>query len=119
MAKTVKIKGTFEIFNDTGVIEAKKVINSDLVISEATQHFPQKIAPGEVDLQIGFGGVAQAKRIFIRVSHAVTVKFDQASDIGSSMGPGDAIVMSDTGITAMYISTGVNETELEVIIAGE
>ena len=118
MAKTVKIKGTFEIFNDSGVVEAKKVISNDLVISEATQHFPQKVTAGAT-VQIGFGGVVQAKRIFLRASHAVQVQLNQSSDIGASYGPGDVIIMSDTGITELHITAGVNETEIEVIVAGE
>ena len=57
MAKTTKIEGTFEVKNDAQVVEAKKVIRSEVEITEATQHFPHKIDGGQTDVSIGFGGV--------------------------------------------------------------
>lgn len=118
MAKTVTIKGAFEILDSSGTVCAKKVLNDTTTIEEATQHFPQKIAPSQTDVAIGFGGVAQAKRVFIRTSQAITVKFNQNTDIGFSVGPGDMVFMSNTGVTALFVTTGVNETDLEVIVAG-
>jgi len=36
-----------------------------------------------------------------------------------SFGPGDGILMSENGITALFVTSGANSTELEAIIAGD
>lgn len=119
MAKTVKFKGTFEIVGADGVVESKNVIDSSGSVSEVTKHFPQKIAPSTSDAEISFGGVASAKRLFIKTSHEVTIKLNVDTDAGASYGPGETVITSATGITALFITTGVNETEVEIVIAGE
>jgi len=42
VAKTVKIKGSFEILNSSGTVEARKLVDETISVDEATQHFPQK-----------------------------------------------------------------------------
>jgi hypothetical protein len=119
MAKTVKITGTFEVVNAANTVEAKKVIRDEKSVEEATQHFPHKIAANQADVQIGFGGVAQAKRVYVRVNQEVTLKINQSTDTGFPFGPGDGYFSSYSGITGIWITTGPNETELEAIITGD
>jgi hypothetical protein len=116
--KTVRIQGTFEISTADGTIECKKVVNNILQVTEASQVFPQTVAGNQNNVPISFGGVTLAKRIFLRVSNPVTVKFNQSTDTGCSIGVGDNLIMSDNGITALYISTGPNPTDVEAIIVG-
>lgn len=118
-AKTIKINGTFQVINVAGTIEAQKVINDTLSVSEVSQHFPWQVAGNSVDEPISFGGVALAKRVYLRTNFPVTVKFDSIVAPGFSFGPGDGLIMSENGVTAMFVTTGPNETELEAIIAGD
>jgi len=115
-AKTVKIQGTFEIIGADGTPEAKKVINSTSTFTEATQMFPQTIPGSQTNISLNFGGVALAKRLYLKVSYPVTLKFNQNTDTGFSFGPGDGILMSDNGITALFVSTGANPTDVELIV---
>lgn len=118
-SKTVKINGTFQIYNAAATIEAQKIINDTLLVSEVTQHFPMIVAGGSVDQPVGFGGVALAKRIFMRTNFAVSIKFNSVVAPAFSFGPGDGILTSENGITALYVTAGPNSTELEAIIAGD
>lgn len=118
-AKTIKVNGTFQVYNAAGTVEAQKVLNETLAVSEVTQHFPQMIAGNSVDQQISFGGVTLAKRLYFKTNFPVTVKFNSIVAPGFSFGAGDGILMAENGITAMYVSTGPNNTELEAIIAGD
>jgi len=118
-SKTVKINGTFQIYNAAATIEAQKVINDTLLVSEVTQHFPMVISGGAVDQPVGFGGVALAKRIFLRTNFPVSLKFNSIVAPSFSFGPGDGILMSENGITALFVTSGPNNTELEAIFAGD
>lgn len=117
-SKTVRIQGTFEIIAIDGTPEAKKVINNTLIITEASQVFPQTIAGNQLNTPLSFGGVSLAKRIFLRTDFPVTVKINQSTDTGFSFGSGDGLLMSENGITALFISTGPNPTNVEAIIVG-
>lgn len=117
-SKVVKVYGTFEIQTSDGYIECKKVMNNMISITEATQVFPQTIPGLSTKVQLSFGGVSLAKRIFLRVNYPVTVQFDQSSDEGYSVGVGECVFMSDNGITSIYITTGPNPTNVEAVIAG-
>ncbi len=70
-------------------------------------------------MQLGAGGVAQIKKLFLRVDQEVTVKLSNVTDTGFLFGPGDGWLCSDSGITGVWISTGPNETEVEAIFVGE
>jgi hypothetical protein len=117
--KTVKVNGTFQIYNAASTIEAQKILNDTLIVSEVTQLFPQVIPGNAVDQPISFGGVSLGKRIFMRTNFPVGVKFNSVIAPAFSFGAGDGILMAENGITAMYITTGPNCTELEAIIAGD
>lgn len=118
-SKTVKINGTFQIYNAAATVEAQKVINDTLLVSEVTQHFPMVIAGGSMDSPVGFGGVTLAKRLFLRTNFPVMIKFDSIVAPAFSFGPGDGVLMSENGITALFVTAGPNNTELEAIIAGD
>jgi hypothetical protein len=118
-AKTIKVNGTFQVYNSAGTIEAQKVLNDTLLVSEVTQHFPMVIAGGAVDQQVGFGGVQLCKRLFLRTNFPVMLKFDSIVAPAFSFGPGDGILMSENGITALFVTAGPNATELEAMIAGD
>lgn len=95
------------------------MLNDTLLVSEVTQHFPMVIAGNSIDQQVSFGGVALAKRIFLRTNFPVSVKFNSVVAPPFSFGPGDGVLMSENGITALYVTAGPNNTELEAIIAGD
>jgi len=118
-SKTIKINGTFQVYNAAATVEAQKVINDTLLVSEVTQHFPMVIAGNSVDQPVSFGGVALAKRVFLRTNFPVSVKFNSIIAPAFSFGPGDGILMSENGITALFVTSGPNNTELEAIIAGD
>ncbi len=118
-SKTVKINGTFQIYNAAGTIEAQKVIADTLLVSEVTQHFPMVVAGSTVDQEVSFGGVSLAKRVFLRTNFPVSLKFNSVVAPAFSFGPGDGILMSENGITALFVTSGANSTELEAIIAGD
>lgn len=117
-AKTVRIQGTFEIIAVDGTPECKKVFNNTIQVTEASQVFPQTIPGNSTNVAISFGGVTLAKRVYLRTNFPVTVKFNQSTDTGCSVGVGDNFLMSDNGITALYISTGPNPTDVEAIVVG-
>jgi len=117
-SKTVRIQGTFQVIGQDGTPECTKNINSIIPVTEAAQVFPQTIAGLTSNASISFGGVSLAKRIFLRTNFPVTVKINSSSDVGFSVGVGDNILMSDNGITALYVSTGPNPTDIEAIIVG-
>jgi len=117
-SKTVRIQGTFEIITQDGTPECKKVINKTLSITEAAQVFPQTIAGNSTNVQMSFGGVDLGKALFIRTDFPVICKLNQNTDTGCSIGPGDGFLMSENGITALFITTGPNPTNVEVVVVG-
>jgi hypothetical protein len=118
-SKTIKINGTFQVYNAAATIEAQKVISDTLLVSEVTQHFPMVIQGNVVDQPVSFGGVSLAKRVFLRTNFPVSIKFNSVVAPAFSFGPGDGLLMSENGITALFITAGPNNTELEAIIAGD
>ena len=118
-SKTIKINGTFQVYNAAATIEAQKVLSDTLLVSEVTQHFPMVIAGNAIDQQVSFGGVSLAKRIFLRTNFPVSIKFNSVVAPAFSFGPGDGVLMSENGITALFVTAGPNNTELEAIIAGD
>ena len=119
MAKTVKIEGTFEVLNASSTIEAKKVTKIEEQHPCAVQHFPAKIAASQTNAELPLGGVARAKKVFIRTDYEVTLKFNQQTDTGFPFGPGDGYFSSQSGITAVFLNTGANETTVELIAVGD
>lgn len=119
MAKTVKMEGTFEVLNASKVVEAKKVTKDEVQLPCAAQHFPTKVGANETNFELSLGGVAQAKAVFIRTNYEVTLKLNQQTDTGFPFGPGDGWLRSSSGITGVWVNTGANETEIELVAVGE
>ena len=119
MSKTVKIEARFQVLDADGTAAATKKTTDSLVVEENASHFPQKIAGAQNNVPIQFGGVANAKRVFIRTNAEVTLKINDINDTGFPFGPGDGIFMSQTGITGMWVSTGPSETLFEAILSGD
>ena len=119
MAKTVKLEGTFEVLNAAKTIEAKKVTKIEALHDCAVQHFPSKVAASATNFELSLGGVARAKKVFIRTNYEVTLKFNQQTDTGFPFGPGDGWLTNESGITGVWVNTGANETEIELIAVGD
>lgn len=118
MAKTVKVEAVLDVRNAAQTVEGKQVIKEEVSVEEVTQLFPMKIAASQVNVSLPFGGVAQGKRIFLTTSHEVTLKVNNQLDTGFPFGPGSGFLPSNTGITALYVSTGANDTEVNALITG-
>jgi hypothetical protein len=120
MAETVKINGVFEVVDSAGTSSPREVIKDiSTQVGQVTDYDPWTIPGNTANQQITFGGVTLAKRLFIRTDQPVTMKFNQNTDTGFSFGPGDGFLSSTNGITALYVSTGPNETNVTAIIAGD
>ena len=120
--KQVKMTIDFKVIDQDGVsTNASKVIKDfDYCGAEAVQHFPQKIASGQTDVPVSFGGVTQGKRVIVVVDQSVTVRINTiVNNVGFAFGAGSLTIAGDPGITAMFISTGVNDTNLDAIIVGD
>jgi hypothetical protein len=120
MALTVKINGTFEVVDSAGTSSPREVIKDNAQqITQVSDYDPWTVAGSVVNQQITFGGVTLAKRLFLRSDQPVTLKLNQSTDTGFSFGPGDGFLSSTNGITALYVSTGPNDTNLTVVVAGD
>jgi len=118
VAKTIKVESSVRVLNAAQTVEGQSIIKEEVSVEEVTQVFPMKIAAMQVDVSLPFGGVAQAKRITLTTSQEVTLKINNLADIGFPFGPGTGFLPSNTGITALYVSTGANETEVNAIVSG-
>ena len=119
MAKTVRIEGTFAVKRADQVSVANETFKTELQVTQGSGLFPHKIAGNQSDVALAFGGITLAKRVFIRTSHEVTLKIGQDTDDGFPFGPGEGIFPSYTGIAGIFVTTGPNETEVDVIVAGD
>ena len=119
MAKTVKIAASFEsIESTTKSQEAKQVISDSADYDCVTTHQPLKVAGSSTNFQISLGGVTLAKRIFINTDFEVLVKFNVNTEAGFNL-KGGLITMNNSGITALFVTTGANETTINMIAAGD
>jgi len=117
--KTVKINSVFEVVDPAGTASPRGVIKDlNFQVTQVTNFDPWCIPGSTVDQPISFGGVTLAKRLFISTDQQVTLKLDNVTDTGFTFGPGEGII-SSAGITGMWITTGANDTNVEVIIAGD
>lgn len=120
MPKTVKINGVFEVVDASTTVSPKAVMNEqNTQIGEVTNYAPWLVPGNSVNEQITFGGITLAKRIYLHTDQPVTLKFNQNTDVGFSFGPGHGIFSSQDGITAIFVSTGPNPTNVTAIIGGD
>jgi hypothetical protein len=120
MAKTIKISASFEsIESTTKSQEAKQVISDSADYECVTTHQPIKIPAGTApNFQISLGGVTLAKRIFINSDYEVLVKFNVDTEAGFNL-KGGMVTMNESGITALFVTIGANETTINMIAAGD
>ena len=120
MSLTAKINGVFEVVDSAGTSSPREVVKDNTqVVGQVSDYSPWIVPGSAVNQQITFGGVTLCKRLFIRTDQAVTLKLNQSTDTGFSFGPGDGFLSSSNGITALYVSTGPNQTNLTVVVAGD
>lgn len=118
-SKTVKIQATFAIQDATGVNSPNKIIKDlDLTISQVASGDPYCVSGSTVDFQVPFGAITNAKRVFLSTDNEVTVKINQQGDTGFPW-KGSGILSSESGITGIWITTGPNDTNVSVVIAGD
>jgi len=121
MSKIVKFSGEFAIYDSTGKNkETAKKIDWSITVNEVTQLL-QIIDANQTDQQISFGGVTQAKAVYINPGPDVTncpqisVKFEDNTNTSFVL---DKPTVIGGQITALYITTGAEAITLDVIIAG-
>jgi len=118
-SKTVKFQGSFSVHDASNVASPNKPIKDlTLTVAQVQSSDPMCIAGASVDFQVPFGAITGAKRIYIKTDQSVTIKFNQDTDLGFSW-KGEGVVPSEDGITALYITTGPNDTNVEIVIAGD
>lgn len=115
--KTVAVTLTMTVTNPSNVQESKRVIQVSNVQDQATQLFPQNIGPGLPDVLLAFGGVTQAKWVLLEIDQEVTLKVNQDADVGFPA-KGVVLLQSESGITAVYVTTGVNATCVNFLAVG-
>lgn len=119
MAKTIKINATFEVLEpSTKSQEGKQVIVDQDDFNCVTTLHPIKVAGSLVKTPVGLGGVGLAKRIYIKTDEEVLVHFNSTGENGFNL-KGELIVMNESGITALFITTGPSATTLTVVAAGD
>ena len=120
MALTVKINAVFEVVDAAGTSSPREVVKDlSQQITQVADYDPWTVPGAAVNTQITFGGVTLCKRLFIRTDQPVTLKLNQSTDTGFSFGPGDGFLSSTNGITALFVSTGPNPTNITAVIAGD
>ncbi len=103
----------------SGVASPNKAIKDiTLTVGQVQSSDPMCIVGSSVDFQIPFGAITNAKRIYIKTDQSVTIKFNQNSDVGFSW-KGEGVVSSEDGVTALFITTGANDTNVEIVVAGD
>ena len=119
-SKTVKVQGTFEVYRSDGTISPKKVLlDLATTVEQVQDSDPWKVPGSTVNQQISFGGVALAKYIYLKTNYQVTVKVEQSVDIGFPWLGAGIIPSKGDGITGLWITTGPNETCVEVVVCGD
>jgi hypothetical protein len=118
-SKTVKFQGTFAVHDAAGVASPNKPIKDlDLVVGQVQTSDPMCIAGVTNDFQVPFGAITGGKRIYIKSDQEITIKFNQITDTGFPW-KGTGVVPSESGITGIWISTGPNDTNVEIVVAGD
>jgi hypothetical protein len=116
--RTVNLTLTFTVSNPQNVEEGKRVIQLTDVQDYAAQTFPQEIAAGTPNFPLNMAGVAAAKWILLEIDHEVTLKLNQDTpDLGFPV-KGIFLLQSESGITSVFVTTGVNPTCVKFLAVG-
>lgn len=117
--KTVKFTGTFAVVDSANVSSPNKPIKDiTTTVGQVQSSDPMCIVGSSADFSVPFGAITLAKRIYIKTDQSVTIKFNQDTDLGFSWN-GQGVVSSSEGITALFITTGANDTNVEIVVAGD
>lgn len=117
--KTVKIQGTFSVVDASGVPSPNKTIKDlDLQVSQVASGDPLCIPGGSMDFPFPLGSITLGKRVYLSTDQEVTVKLNNIADIGFPW-KGAGFIPSESGITGIWLTTGANDTVVEIIVAGD
>lgn len=118
-SKTVKYQGSFAVFDAGGVASPNKAIKDlNLVVGQVQASDPMCIAGSTVDFVVPFGAITNAKRIYIKTDQEVTLKVGLNTETGF-LWQGEGVLSSGTGIIALFVTTGANDTNVEIVVAGD
>lgn len=118
-SKTVKFQGTFAIHDASNVASPNKPIKDlTLTVGQVQSGDPMCIQATTVDFAVPFGAISSAKRVYIKTDQEITIKFNNIGDTGFPW-RGEGVIPSASGITGIWITTGPNMTNVEIVIAGD
>jgi hypothetical protein len=118
-SKTIKFQGSFAVYDAAGTASPNKIIKDVTTVVDQVQGSEPMCIPGSSTyFEIPFGAITLAKRIYIETDQSVTIKFNQNSDTGFSW-KGEGVVSSEDGITSLWMTTGPNDTNVEIVVAGD
>jgi hypothetical protein len=118
-SKTVKYQGSFAVFDAANTASPNKAIKDlTLTVGQVQSSDPMCIPGSSVDFVVPFGAITTAKRIYIKTDQEVTLKVQQNTDVGFPW-QGEGVLSSGTGIVGLWITTGPNDTNVEIVVAGD
>jgi len=118
-SKTVKFQGSFAVVDAAGVASPNKAIKDiTLVVGQVQSSDPMCVVGSTVDFSVPFGAITTAKRIYIKTDQEITLKVGLNTETGF-LWSGEGVLSSATGIIALFITTGANDTNVEIVIAGD
>lgn len=119
MPRTVKIQASFQVVNASGVVSPNETIKElDLQVAQVSGGVPLILPGNTIDYAVNFGTITNARRVFLRTDYPVTLKIKNPGDIGFSW-EGAGILPLGAGVDAMWISTGPNQTTIDVVVCGD
>ena len=119
-SKTVKFQGSFAVVDAGGVSSPNKPIKDlTLTVSQGQSADPMCIPGATTDFSVPFGAITTAKRIYIKTDLPVTLKVNLNTETGFQWQGEGVLSSGSTGISALYISTGATDTNVEIVIAGD
>jgi len=116
--RTVEVQLTVTVKDESNVAQAKRVVLATTTHDQAVALFPQQIPAGQVNKELVLGGMTGAKWVVLETDFEVTVKLNQDTDDGFPV-KGVMLIQSESGITAIFVTTGVNPTCVELLAIGD
>lgn len=118
-SKTVKYQGSFAVHNAANVASPNKPIKDlTLTVGQVQSMDPGCIPGSTTDFVVPFGAITLAKRIYIKTDQEITLKVHAISETGFPWF-GEGVLSSTSGIVGLWITTGANDTNVEIVIAGD
>jgi len=119
-SKTIKFQGSFAVVDAAGVSSPNKPIK-DLTqtVSQALSGEPMCVAGSTTDFAVPFGAITSAKRIYLKTDQPVTLKVGAITETGFEWQGEGVLSSGSTGISALFLTTGPTDTNVEVVVAGD